>query len=92
MDVVKLKIILDTGFITDMISAPWGLRWLAAWLLKDCEKEVVMHDGLRRMSGVSSFWADAMFRDALCWNEKLSLWKAMIVFYGVRLQAVVVPS
>ncbi len=91
VDKFSQELLVGTGFETDMISAPWGFRWLAAWLLKGCEREVVLHDCLRRMPTVSNFSADATFHDALGWNYargETPMWKAVVIYYAVRLQAV----
>ena len=87
-----IYICIPKGRVTDMISAPWGLRWLAKWLLRECEKEVVLHDELRSSGKCSPFMADAIFRAALAMNERQAAWKRALVYYGARLQAVFFPA
>ena len=74
------------GTITDLATVPWCLRWLVPQMGR-YNPATVLHDHLCRRKDCRRFLADAIFREAMA-VLKVPLWRRVMMYYGVRIYAV----
>jgi len=74
---------IPKGFLTDLASVPWPLRWLMN--PKGPQQEsFAMHDYLYTLAGCSRWLADSLMRQAMA-DQNAPVFRRIIVFYLVRL-------
>ncbi len=76
-------LIVAQGLRSDLASVPNGLLWLCDPIGKH-QRAALFHDAAYRTHPCSRFTADAMFR-AIMEHDGVSWWRAMLMYYAVRL-------
>lgn len=75
------RVVVPVNFVTDFASVPRWLWWLfppdGPW-----RRAAVVHDYLYSQLGVSRFFADAVFREAM--TPDTGYWTQVAMFYAVR--------
>ena len=77
------KIVVQSGFVTDLASLPWFTSFIFKKLGKH-QRAAVLHDYLYRNNTISKAWSDKQFNLAMK-QDGVILWRRHLIIAGLTI-------
>ncbi len=80
---VDRKIVVNGGFVTDLASIPWFVKWAIIKLGRH-QRAAVLHDWLYRNTIGTKEWADGQFNQAMI-EDGVVEWRRKVIMFGLKI-------